>query len=80
LASNDFEDSSFVKLPFPSGTVEKRLSLSGGALYQHGTVAFTETRVGFDRITNFKHIKDKKKNAVFFLVRLNLNLDKSMIF
>ena len=79
LASNDFEDSTFVKLPFPSGTVEKRLSFSGGALYQLRTLAFGEARLGFDRITNFKHVMGKKKNALFFLVRLNVNFDKSMI-
>ncbi len=78
LSSNDFEDSTFNKIPFPSGTVENRFSISAGALYQHGTFAIAEARVGFDHITNFKHIKNKKKDALFFLVRLNVNLDKSI--
>ncbi|MBL7959762.1 hypothetical protein JNL27_05930 [bacterium] len=68
LASNDFEDSTFVKLPFPSGVVEKSFSLSISALYQHSTQLSLQGLLGFENVYNFDHLLTRDKH------NFNINL------
>lgn len=78
LLSNNFEDSTFVKLPFPSGVVEKTASLSACALYQSERHIFAEARIGVDNTLNYKHIKKNQKTSLFFLIRLNFQIDRNI--
>ena len=75
LASNNFEDSTFVKLPFPSGVVEKSLAISAGTLYQHNNSLFGEARIGLEHILNYKHIGKSNKTFMYLLCRINFILE-----
>lgn len=70
LSSNDFEDSTFVKLAFPSGIVQRNLHLSAGALYQHSNTVSLQAFVGFDDFSNFEHIAKRNKRFLFYELRL----------
>lgn len=78
LSANNFEDSSFVKLPFPSGIVEKDIKITAGTLYRYNQNMFGEVRIGFDHVLNRKHIKDSKKTSLYFSLKINLSLDHTM--
>ncbi|MBL7996219.1 hypothetical protein JNM05_12690 [bacterium] len=75
LASNDFDDSTFVKLSFPSGVVEKTVAASLGALYRHNQFIFGQARIGFDNVLNRKHKKNHDKSSAYFLVSIDINID-----
>ena len=80
LSSNDFEDSTFVKLPFPSGIIEKTVSLSAGTLYQHTRSVFAEARIGVDHVLNYNHIKTNNRTSLYLLLRMNFMLDHNIIY
>jgi len=75
LASNDFEDSSFVKLSFPSGTVQKTLGLRLNALYQHSRQLFAEAEVGIDNIYHYLHQKNSAKTFANYRMTVNYIFD-----
>ncbi len=60
LLSHDFEDPTFVKLPFPSGRVEKTAGIHAGALfhYLHDFHFYIET--GYASVKNYRHTKKDK--------------------
>jgi hypothetical protein len=70
LSSNDFEDSTFVKRPFPSGIVQRNLHFSAGALYQHSNTISLQARVGFDNFSNFEHMAKRNNQFLFYELRL----------
>lgn len=70
LSSNDFEDSTFVKLPFPSGEVQSDINFALGTLYQHSDNLIFKGNVGLDHIINFKHTP--KKNKTYFSFAMTL--------
>lgn len=75
LASNDFEDSTFVKLSFPSGVVEKTLAVSLGVLYRHNQYIFGQARIGLDNVLNRKHIRNRDETSMYFLVQIDISTD-----
>jgi hypothetical protein len=70
LSSNDFEDSTFVNRPFPSGVVQRNLHFSAGALYQHSNTISLQAFVGFDNFSNFEHIAKRNNQFLFYELRL----------
>ena len=80
LASNDFEDSTFVKLPFPSGVVQKTIAFSIGTLYQHNQYIFGQIRMGLDNVLNRKHIRNRDETSMYFLVKINISIDHLIKF
>ncbi len=70
LQSNNFEDSTFVKLAFPSGVVTKTLRADCRALYQHSKNIFIEGVIGFENVMNFGHVPKRHKTFVDCELRL----------
>jgi hypothetical protein len=71
LQSNNFEDSNFVKLPFPSGVVERHTAVNVSAIYQPSRRILAEASVGFEHIQNWQHVNGNKKNFLNCELRLN---------
>lgn len=64
LNSHDFEDSTFVKLPFPSGIVKKTAGLSISALYRPSIHTAVSAMIGIRRITNEFHSKGRDRTSM----------------
>lgn len=70
LASNDFEDSAFVRLSFPSGIVERRHWLVTACRYQKSPSLALTASVGLERLTNRRHVPDARKTLPIFQLSL----------
>lgn len=78
LASNDFEDSTFVKLDFPSGTVERTLSVRLSADFLPNADFNAGGFVGLDRVGNAGNVKGKDDSSFSF--GLYLYVSKEYLF
>ncbi|NUM82258.1 hypothetical protein HUU42_15795 [bacterium] len=70
LQSNDFEDSTFVKLPFPSGLVQKKIGCFVSTFYQPTTTLSADLILGFNSFRQYKHLS---KNKFFFVGSIGFN-------
>lgn len=70
LSSNDFEDSTFVRLSFPSGTVERRSWMVTTCRYQKSPSLVLTASLGLERMTNRRHVPDARKTSPIFHLSL----------
>lgn len=75
LSSNDFEDPTFVKLPFPSGTVHK--TITAGYTLIWTPLSYSEIRAAahYTRHSNFNHISGNNKDYLNASLRLDYYID-----
>ncbi|MBX7151365.1 capsule assembly Wzi family protein [bacterium] len=70
LQSNDFEDSTFVKLPFPSGKTQDKMAISFNTFYQPFPRLTADATIGLSRFKKYNHLS-KNKNFLEASVGIN---------
>jgi hypothetical protein len=78
LQSNDFEDSTFVKLPFPSGIVKRSLYFRTSLRYSLSMSTFITGGFRFSRATNDRHVLGRTRTYADFSLSAQWFVDRAL--